>query len=132
MTGLPSVALDSEVCVYRNLKTGSWSITGVKGNDNRGPLLFHANELVLTECRAVVKESRRKRIESGGWREVCAWFVGRIDENKTLTAFCCAPLVARVTFHPHERGTFFRTDTGDDVLDADAILFAAGGDAWLL
>lgn len=116
----------TEVCVYKNLKTGGWSVTAVKGNGNRGPLLFHTRELVLVGCRAVVKESRRKVIESGGWREVCAWFVGRIADD-------VSPMpVARVTFRPRERGMFFRTDTGDDVLAADAIWFTPDGDAWLL
>lgn len=118
--------MTGEVCVYKNLRSGLWSVTAVKGNDNRGPLICHADELVLTGCCAVVKESRRKAIESGAWREVCAWFVGTIADEQE------GPPLARVTFRPHERGTFFRTDTGDDVLDADAILFAVGGDAWLL
>jgi len=61
-----------EVCVYKNLKNGRWSITEVKGDDNRGLLLGHANEVTLTGARMVVKESRRAAIAAGGHREVCA------------------------------------------------------------
>lgn len=121
--------MTGEVCVYKNLRSGCWSVTAVKGCDNRGALLFHADELVLTGCRAVVKESTRKRFESGGWREVCAWFVGCLRDGDTDSYG--SPLT-RVTFRPRERGEFFRTDTGDPVHVADAILFAAGGQAWLL
>lgn len=125
----------TEVCVYKNLKNGMWSVTSVKGNGNRGPLLFHAHELVLTECRAVVKESRRKVIESGGHREVCAWFVGELvldESGLSREEFSDSRRPARVTFRPRERGEFFRTDTGDPVLEADAIFFDAAGAAWLL
>jgi hypothetical protein len=62
-----------EVAVYRNLKPGSgvWSNAAVKGSDNRGLLLAHADEVALVGCRMVVKKSRRQAIVAGGHREVC-------------------------------------------------------------
>lgn len=135
--------LDGEVCVYKKLtatKTvdGSirnlWSVCAVKGNDQRGTVLCYADRLVLTGCRAVVAESRRKVIESGGYREVCAWFIGRLSYGtqdyppQRLIVESCP----RVTFRPRERGEFFRTDNGDAVFEADAMLFGRGGDAWLM
>ncbi len=60
----------SEVAVYRNLKNGRWSITAIKGDNNRGLLLGHATEVTLIGARMVVKESRRAAIAAGGHREV--------------------------------------------------------------
>jgi hypothetical protein len=120
----------TEVCVYKNLNRGGWSITAVKGNDNRGLLLAHADEIVLHGARAVVKESRRQVIAAGGHREVCAWFVGKIitDEGtEEIPQFSGA----RVTFRPREQPAFFRTDTGDDVSTADRLWFDEHGNAWI-
>jgi hypothetical protein len=118
----------TEVAVYKNLNRGGWSITAVKGEDNRGLLLAHATELLLVDCRAVVKESRRQVIEAGGFREVCAWFIGRVvptQEGHDVNRY------ARVTFRPRERATFFRTDTWETVTTAHAIRFDDNGDAWI-
>jgi len=116
----------TEVCVYKNLNRGGWSITAVKGDDNRGQLLAHATELELAGARAVVKEGRRKVIAAGGHREVCAWFVGKIAAADAYPV----PGV-RVTFRPRERAAFFRPDTGEDVTCADVMRFDQHGNAWI-
>jgi hypothetical protein len=115
----------TEVCVYKNLNRGGWSITAVKGADNRGLLLAYADELALVGARAVVKESRRQVIAAGGHREVCAWFVGKIDAQAAGEAPS-----TRVTFRPREHAAFFRTDTGDEVWTADTVWFRDNGTAW--
>jgi hypothetical protein len=50
-----------EVAVYKNLKNGRWSIAGVKGDDNRGLLLAHADELKLTREGLSVGERTQHR-----------------------------------------------------------------------
>ena len=85
-----------EVCVYKNLKNGRWSITAVKGDDNRGLLLGHTDELKLTGARMVVKQSRRAAIAAGGHREVCAWVIGKLGDPHMP-----GPR-RRVTFRPGE------------------------------
>jgi hypothetical protein len=69
-----------EVCVYWNIPRKCWSITAVKGNDNRGLLLAYADELTLVGCRMVVQESRRQAIIKGD-REVCAWVIGKLADD---------------------------------------------------
>lgn len=115
-----------EVCVYKNLNKGGWSITSVKGNDNKGLLLAHATEVMLVGARAVVKESRRQAIQAGGYREVCAWFVGKITDVPHMVRSD-----RRVTFRPHQRPAFFIPDTGVDVWTADGVWFSASGQAWI-
>jgi hypothetical protein len=113
-----------EVCVYKNLNNGRWSITAVKGNDNRGPLLGYADEVRLVAARMVVKESRRQAIAAGGHREVCAWIIGKLADPHMSDP-------RRVTFRPRERATFFVADTGEEIRAADAVAFTSGGCAWI-
>lgn len=120
----------TELCVYKKL-TGPasqvWSIAAVKGNDNRGLVVAHADELMLVGARAVVKESRRLHIASGGHREVCAWFVGKLTE---LPLTYRADM--RVTFRPRQHAAFFIADgTDTEVWDANGIYFSPQGNAWL-
>jgi hypothetical protein len=113
-----------EVAVYKNLKNGKWSITAVKGDDNRGLLLGHADELKLTGARMVVKESRRAVIAAGGHREVCAWIIGKLGDPHMTN-------LRRVTFRPRELETFFVAATGEEVHRADAVAFTSDGCAWI-
>jgi hypothetical protein len=121
--------LAAEVCAYRNLKAGAphgWSIARVKGNDNRGTVIAHADAMTLVGVRTMVKESRRKAIADGGYKEVCAWFVGKIAD-----ADIPAASRRKVTFHPRERATFYTVADGTDVTHADAVTFTPDGQAWL-
>ena len=113
-----------EVAVYKNLLNGRWSITAVKGSDNRGELLGYADEVGLVSARMVVKESRRQAIASGKHREVCAWVIGKLGDPH-LTA------PRRVTFRPHTRPLFFDVASGEDITTADAVRFDRHAQAWI-
>jgi hypothetical protein len=126
MNGIDAVAgrdphAAGEVCVYKNLRNGRWSITAVKGDDNRGLLLAHADELKLTGARMVVKQSRRAAIAAGGHREVCAWIIGKLGDP-----VMAGPL-RRVTFRPHEHAEFFVAETSEAVATAPIVAFTAAG-----
>jgi hypothetical protein len=112
-----------EVAVYFDLRSRQWSITSVKGTDNRGKLIGKATSVTLTGCRMVVKESRRRAIAAGGHREVCAWVIGTIAED-------AEPTGDRITFRPHEGETFIVAETGQPVRHADAVTFASDGKAY--
>lgn len=113
----------SEVCVYRNLRNGLWSIAEVKGNDNRGKLIGHAPEVALINARFVVKESRRAAIAAGAPREVCAYVIGRLSDAPVFNA-------TEVTFKPHSREDFFVVATGESVTRAAAVEFKADKKAY--
>lgn len=141
VVSLDDQRLHGPVCVYKKLtvtktvdgpRKNLWSITTVKPSGRRGLLICYADRLVLTGVRAFVDESARKRIESGAYREVCAWLIGRIHHDTSIVDDDDVNRYARVTFHPRERGEFFRDDTGDPVVEADALWFGAGGNAWLM
>jgi len=100
------------VCVYKNLRNGKWSITAVKGGDNGGLLLGHADEVQLTGVRFVVNESRQQAIAAGGHREVCAWVIGKLGDP------VMPERLRRVTFRPREQATFFLADTGEEIRGA--------------
>lgn len=113
-----------EVCVYKNLLNGRWSITAVKGSDNRGLLLGYADEIGLVGARMVVKESCRQAIAAGAFREVCAWVIGKLADPHLSDP-------RRVTFRPHDRALFFDVATGEDITAADAVLFDSHSQMWI-
>jgi hypothetical protein len=119
-----------EVCTYRNLQHGkpTWSLAAVKGADNRGLVLGHADSYALTGARTMVKESRRAVIANGGHREVCAWFVGVPSPHLPLPP---RAQLRKVTFRPHERSTFFTPDDGAELHAADVVYFTPDGQAWI-
>ena len=113
-----------EVCVYKNLLNRRWSITAVKGSDNRGELLGYADEVGLVDARMVVKESRLEVIAAGGHREVCAWVIGKLADP-----YLTDP--QRVTFRPHSRPLFFDVASGEDITRADAVRFDRRAQMWM-
>ena len=113
-----------EVCIYKNLNNRRWSITAVKGNDNRGQLLGYADEIGLVSARMVVKQSRREVIAAGGHREVVAWVVGKLADPHLTDA-------RRVTFRPRERALFFDVASGEDITTADAVRFDRNAQMWI-
>lgn len=116
-----------EVCVYKNLRNGLWSVCAVKGADGKGLLVAYADQLYMVGAHAVVKESRRRAIADGAHREVCAWFVGKLAELPAVVR-----VDMRVTFRPRQCPAFFIADGSDtEVWDANGVYFDRGGNAYL-
>jgi hypothetical protein len=117
----------SEVIIYRNLldrvrHNGKWSIAAIKGRDNVGKVIGHADDVTLSNVRFVVKEKRRQVVAAGGHREVHAWAVGTVAERPAGDA-------VDITYRPHQCGSFICRDNGDPITSAAHVRFASDGRA---
>jgi hypothetical protein len=119
--------MSNEVIIYRDLldrvrHNGKWSIAAVAGKSPR-KVIGHADDVVLSNVRFVVKEKRRQIIAAGGHREVHAWAIGTIvdelDEPETVD----------ITYRPHQCGSFFRRDNGQAISSAKYVRFRSDGTA---
>jgi hypothetical protein len=118
------------VSVYKNLRTGGWSIkTAERINDvPAGKVIAHATECALTECEFVTKPAAIARMVAGSGprghnRNVFAWVTGKLADGDVITRR------GRVTFHPFERPDFF-DETGATVTAAAAVYFDTNGGCW--
>lgn len=64
------------VQVYKNLRTGLWSICEPKGANTRGRVIAHAARVTLSDCRFVVREAQRQWVLRKQERAVHAWIEG--------------------------------------------------------
>lgn len=104
------------VAVYKNLTRGCWSIAEVNAAGNRGKLIGHADSIALSDCRMVVKESRRIAICANRNREVHAWIVG------TICDIPASETLRELTYNPY-RSDSFHTQDGQPVIAADTVIF---------
>jgi hypothetical protein len=119
------------VDVYKNLRTGGWSIKTAErvGDVPAGNVIAHADELALTDCVFVTKPAAIARMVAGtGPREhkrnVFAWVTGKLADGQVVIA------LERVAFHPFERPDFFAVETGQTVTAAGAVYFDTEGGCW--
>lgn len=114
------------VSVYRNLRTGGWSIKTAEkhGDTPKGKVIAHADECAVTD--AVFEVSARMLAATvagtgkrGHKRNVFAWIDGKLADGHVVVSG------QRVTFHPFERPDFYVVETGETITRADAVTFRA-------
>jgi len=103
------------VAVYKNLHKQAWSLRALDG-PHKGRVIAHAPAVGLTRCHMHINERIRLRIATGAAREVHAWIVGTLAEVELAQP-------QRISYRPHERGTFIIAATGQPIWTADAVLF---------
>jgi hypothetical protein len=118
------------VSVYRNLRTGGWSIKTADriGDLPKGKVIAHADECALTDCvfevsRTMLAATVAGTGKRGHRRNVFAWVTGKLADGQQVLA---GPL-RRVMFHPFERPDFFVVDTGQTIIEADVVVFDTHG-----
>lgn len=121
------------VSVYKNLRTGGWSIKTAErvGDVPVGKVIAHADRCALTDCRMVVKAAAVARMVAGDGprgrkRNVFAWVDGKLADGQVFLAG-----EQRVLFHPFERPDFHLETTGETVVRADAAVFDRHGRCWI-
>lgn len=107
-----------QVCVYKNLRNGRWSVTQATASGGRGKLIGHWDHVILRDVRFVVRESRRQAVVAKHCREVHAWAVG------TQAVCMLDPQGAglEVTYNPY-RSALFHTRDGAPVETASEVVF---------
>lgn len=113
------------VSVYRNLRTGGWSIkTAEKIREiPKGKVIAHADECALTDAIFEVNQTMLAATVNGTGkrghrRNVFAWVTGKLADGRQVI-----PAPRRVTFHPFERSDFFVVETGETITSADVVVF---------
>ena len=101
------------VSVYRNLRTGGWSIKTAEthGDIPKGKVIAHADECAITDAVFEVNASMLAATVAGTGkrghkRNVFAWITGKLADGQVVVSG------QRVTFHPFERPDFYVVETG--------------------
>jgi hypothetical protein len=106
--------------VYKNLKTGNWSLCEPKGNRSRGRVFGHSDEVWLRDVSFYVSESAHARVQVTHHREVHAWASGELCDapGKLENGFA-------VTYHPYKAPKFFERATGVEITAARYVHFTS-------
>lgn len=106
-----------QVCVYKNLRNGLWSVCEATATGGRGKLIGHAEQIALSDARFIVRESRRQAVVAKKCREVHAWVIGTV---------CAMPRNKReieVTYNPYRSPFFHYRQGGTNIFEASEVIF---------
>lgn len=117
------------VSVYRNLRTGGWSVETAErvGSIPTGRVIAHADQCAIVDALFEVNERMLAATVAGTGnrghrRNVFAWVTGKLaDAEQHMTD------PRRVTFHPFERLDFYVVATGETITEAGTVVFEADG-----
>ena len=110
------------VYVYRNLRTGHFSIAAVAGTAGRGRLIAHAQTVLLADAQFVVSAAGRERVRRRRQREVHAGAVGtRLAPDADHVGSW-----ERVTYNPYLHDGFVLRSDSTPVNTASYVLMRGG------
>lgn len=107
------------VSVYRNLRTGRWSIR------QSGLVVAHGADFGLELNSVIVRSGGLARVRARRQREVFAWLNGRL-----LDAPRANGTRVRVRFDPYTDDTF-RPETGGPLTPGEHVQFTASGGCYV-
>lgn len=100
------------VFVYWNLHKKCWSIR------HKGKVLFHAANLMLSDCTLKVSEKGRQRVLREGKKYVHAGVEGCLSVDASPQG----DGVRVIGYNPRKGGTFFEYDSGMPILEAQMVI----------
>ena len=107
-----------KVFVYRNLHKNCWSVKALEG-ENKGRVIHHAQNVVLSECTFKVSEAGRQRVLRERSKNVHAGVVGQLVRINTGDVYM--PHSMPITYNPYKYSTFVNVnDEGVPVPVKDA------------
>ena len=119
------------VQVYRNLRTGLWSVCAYGSAGTRGKLISSETHVALADCRMVVRESGRQYTLRKKERAVHAWIEGTLVSTDARAVIQGAQGATRVTYNPYRAGYFHIAGRANARVDtAKRVYFADGGAAY--
>jgi hypothetical protein len=106
-----------KVFIYRNIRTGKWSVRDVKS----GLVIASLSRLTLANATFKVSEAGRQRVLREKRKNVHAGVLGELIESRPL---CPTP----VSYNPYKYSTFINKAKGDEpVLSAQFVEFTPEG-----
>jgi hypothetical protein len=112
------------VFVYYNLHRRVWSIKALSGS-NRGRVVAHAANVVLSDVTCRVSEAGRQRVIRERRKNVHAGLVGELVSCGDLP-WAVRDDAPAITYNPYIAPTFFRKDNGAPVTKARIAVMHAG------
>jgi len=124
-----TIQLDKPVKVYRNLRGGKDKKYSINQN---GLVVGYTNQLMMGDCKCVVRDSGRKKVLKNKRKNVHAYIIGFICPrgNMGTTAADKRGLPAKITYNPYKDKKFMcknLTITPYEVNGAMAIMFSEQG-----
>jgi hypothetical protein len=114
--------------VYRNLRTGRWSVRALEG-PHRGLVIAHKSDFILEACSYAVQPAGRDKVRRTGRKNVHAFIRGRVPESVVMM-FGREP--RRVTYNPYEHDGFVLESIATDArLGDDGRWCRMGTPKWL-
>ena len=115
--------------VYRNLNKAKkdrtdhvWSVQS-QSADRKWRVREHSRSVVLADPTFRIQSGGVDRVRESQVRKVCAYMQG--------TEVAAVPhdprSLVRISFNPLHRSDFYRSDTGETVTGADALIFTSNG-----
>lgn len=119
------------VQVYKNLRTGLWSVCEVKSANTRGRVIAHEASVTLTDCRFVVREAQRQYVLRRKERAVHAWVEGEWQQPIGCKNPPQPTHAREFTYNPY-RAAYFHVagDTRARVDSARQVWFTSDGKAY--
>lgn len=99
-----------KVFIYWNITRGVWSVKALQGPD-RGRVIKHATDIILTNCVFKVSEAGRQKVLAQKVKNVHAGVVGYIDSP---VDHCFANEHIDVTYNPYKFSTFVNRANTDE------------------
>ena len=123
------INLDKPVKVYRNLHGGKDKKYSISQN---GLVVGHTNQLMLGDCKCVVRDSGRKKVLKYKRKNIHAYIIGYVclRGNMGTTAADKHGLPAKITYNPYKDKKFMcknLTTKPYEVNGAMAIMFNEQG-----
>ena len=69
--------------VYRNLRTGRWSVRALEG-PHKGLVIAHKSDFILEACSYAVQPAGRDKVRRTGRKNVHAFIRGRVPEHMVM------------------------------------------------
>lgn len=114
--------MSKKVDVYRNLKTGTYSLR------LSGKVVAHPETLVLRDVKFVVQPAGYRRTRLEHQRCVHAFLRGLLDDESCPVE--PPPGAVRITYRPFSGPPSFITESGDPVSQAERVYCFPQGQVW--
>ena len=119
------------VQVYKNLRTGLWSVCEPKGANTRGKVIAHERELTLTDCRFVVREAQRQWVLRKQERAVHAWVEGEWSPRSGEESSSAGDFGRQeFSYNPYKADHFYAGAANARVESAARVYFSSDGRAY--
>ena len=102
--------------VYRNLRTGTWSLR------RDGVVIDHPYGIVMKNATFVVQPAGNRRVRQEGRKNVHAFVRGERSYMSMQDRVKLLPHMRKATYNPYKNREFVDSETGEFVITADLVI----------